>query len=185
MDRKFANAAAFLLIAAFALVYYGMVFFQLPSPLARGIFLGGGIVLFIGLLSQKASIKSRKCALVHGYGAASATIVGGLVTFSLGGIDAGLGVLGPVVAAGAVGLLGYEILQKLGLAGLAPPLYCGAFVGMSSYAFFSVEMIAAAGLISAAVYIFANDLYAGSGGKLGTMAFIGAAIVRRMGEILF
>jgi len=46
-------------------------------------------------------------------------------------------------------------------------------------------MIAAAGLVSAAVYILANDLYAGSGGKLGTMAFIGTTIIRKLSEFLF
>ncbi len=185
MNMKFVNAATFLLIAAFMLVYYGMVYFQLLAPLARVIFFGGGIILCIGLLSQKGCIKKRKCAFVRRLGVISATLTGGLATFYLGGLDAGFGVIGPVIAASAVGFLGYKILQKFGLAELAPPMYCGAFIGMSSYAFFSLEMIAAAGLVSAAVYILANDLYAGFGGKLGTIAFIGTAVVRKLGEFLF
>lgn len=184
MNRKFANAATFLLIAFFALIYYGMVFFQLPAPLAREIFFVGGIILCIGLLGQKGCIKNGGCA-VRRIGIVSATLAGGLATFYISGLDAGFGVLGPVIAASAVGFLGYEILQKLGLAELAPPMYCGAFVGMSSYAFFSLEMIAAAGMVSAAVYILANDLYAGSGGKLGTIVFIGTTVVRKLSEILF
>lgn len=185
MDRKFANAAVFLLIAAFMLLYYGMVYFQLPPPLAHAIFFAGGAVLCIGLLSQSGCIKNRKCAFVRRLGVILATLAGGLATFYLGGLNAGFGNIGPVIAASAVGLTGFEILQKLGKSELAPPMYCGAFIGMSSYAFFSIEMIAAAGLVSAAVYILANDLYAGSGGKLGTIAFIGTTAVRKLGEFLF
>ncbi len=185
MNRKFANAAAFLLIAAFMLLYYGMVYFQMPAPPARGIFFAGGIILCIGLICQKGCLKNRKHAFVRRFGVISATLAGGLATFYLSGLDAGFGTLGPVIAASAVGLVGYETLQKTGLAELAPPMYCGAFIGMSSYAFFSIEMIAAAGLVSAAVYILANDLYAGSGGKLGTIAFIGTTIVRKLADSLF
>ncbi|MFZ3077099.1 MAG: hypothetical protein WA139_01465 [Candidatus Aenigmatarchaeota archaeon] len=185
MDRKFANAAVFLLIAAFMLLYYGMAYFQMPSPLARGIFFGGGIILCIGLVSQNDCIKNRKHTFVRRLGVIFATLSGGLAAFYLSGLDAGFGILGPVIAASAVGLAGFEILQKLGKSEFAPPMYCGTFIGMSSYAFFSVEMIAAAGLVSASIYILASDLYAGSGGKLGTIAFIGTTVVRKMGELLF
>lgn len=181
---KLVNAAVFLLIAAFMLLYYGMVYFQLLSPLARGIFFGGAVTLCIGLLEQR-QIKNRKRAFVRRLGVISATLAGGSATFYMGGLDAGFGMLGPVIAASAVGLTGFEILRKLGKSELAPPMYCGAFIGMSSYAFFSIEMIAAAGMVSAAIYILANDLYAGSGGKLGTIAFIGTMIVRKLGEFLF
>jgi len=99
MNRKFANSAAFLLIAAFALLYYGMVFFQMPALLARGIFLAGAAALCIGLLSQKGCIKNRKCALVRRLGVISATLAGGLTTFYLSGLDAGFGILGPIIAA--------------------------------------------------------------------------------------
>ncbi|MBU3957845.1 MAG: hypothetical protein KKB25_02115 [Nanoarchaeota archaeon] len=184
MNMKFANAATFLLIAAFMFLYYGMVYFQLPFPIARGIFFGGGIILCIGLLSQR-QVKNRKRAFVRRFGVISATLAGGLAAFYLSGLDAGFGIIGPVIAASAVGLAGFEILRKLGKGELAPPMYCGTFIGMSSHAFFSIEMIAAAGLVSAAVYILASDLYTGSGGKLGTIAFIGTAIVRKMGELLF
>jgi len=184
MNLKLVNAAVFLLIAAFMLLYYGMTYFQMPSPLARGIFFGGAITLCIGLLSQH-QVKNRKHAFVRILGVISATLAGGLAAFYLSGLDAGLGIIGPVIAASVVGLAGFEILQKLGKSELAPPMYCGAFIGMSSYAFFSIEMIAAVCLVSAAVYILANDLYAGSGGKLGTIAFIGTTIVRKLGENLF
>ncbi len=184
MKPKLLNAATFLLIAISILAYYGMVYFQLKAPFAHGMFLAGLVILFIGISSQKACIRNGKCA-VRKIGIFSATLSGGLATFYLSGLDAGFGLAGPVLAASAVGLAGFEILQKLKLHELAAPLYCGAFIGMSSYSFFSFEMVAAAGLVSSAIYIFANGLYAGSGGKLGTIAFMGTTAIRKIAELLF
>jgi hypothetical protein len=80
--------------------------------------------------------------------------------------------LGPVVAAGLVGILAYLIIP-----GLGAPVYCGAFVGMTSeILLFNHLEVAIASLITALVFILARNVFVGVGGKLGAMALIGTSI---------
>ncbi|MCH4823853.1 hypothetical protein ML462_11790 [Gramella lutea] len=114
------------------------------------------------------------------------TGLGAVVTYAFN-IEAGLGV---VLSAGITGLasslLPYlnrrsEILRELPVA-----MYCGAFAGMTSpliangYAF-----ILAAGLFSGILLIFTKTTLQGFGGKLGTIAFGGVALVSLILYLIF
>jgi len=96
-----------------------------------------------------------------------AVVVGGVITFYLS-CDIGLGA---VVASSLVGILAAMIVPKYGAAA-----YCGSFVGMSSSALFcQYSDVAFASAIAGLVYVITRDTFAGFGGKLGTIAFIGAS----------
>ncbi len=96
-----------------------------------------------------------------------AVFIGGILTFYL----AQNIVLGAVVAAGLVAILVHIILPEYGV-----PAYCGAFVGMSSSALlFNNFEIALASSVAGVVYVLTTKVFAGVGGKLGTIALISAA----------
>lgn len=183
MRWKAVNAATFSLLSAFVFLYYGMIYFQMPAPLAYAAFFAGAVFLCVGLLVETKLVVHRKYTFAQDFEVLAVTLVGGLATFALSTFDVdigGFGPFGPVVAAGVVGLLGFEILKKFDAVELAAPLYAGAFVGMSSGAIFSFEMVAAASLLAGIVYIAAHELYNGTGGTLGTIAFIGTTAVRKL-----
>lgn len=97
-----------------------------------------------------------------------AVFIGGILTFYLA-VDFGLGA---VVAASLAAIVADMIVPEYGV-----PAYCGAFVGMSSNAlFFNLTEVAIASAIAGIVYVLSRDVYGGFGGKLGTIAFIGAAV---------
>ncbi|MBB6644813.1 hypothetical protein [Halobellus ruber] len=84
-------------------------------------------------------------------------------------VDLGLGV---VVAAALVGLLADRLVPSYGAA-----VYCGAFVGMASPALFSdLLAVTAAGLVAGVVFVAADPVFDGFGGKLGTTAFVGCLV---------
>ena len=96
-----------------------------------------------------------------------AVLIGGIAAYSLSH-DIGLGA---VVAASLVAIIADMVLPKYGV-----PAYCGAFVGMSSNALlFNHTEAALASGIAGIVYVITRDVFSGFGGKLGTIAFIGAA----------
>lgn len=180
MRQYLVNAMGFMLLSFFALMYYGLVYFQLPSFFAGIAFFAGMIMFFTGMLAERKLLKRGNLSSAQKIGTVVFVLIGGMATFALSGYETAIGSIGPVVAASAIGLVGYEILNKLKAVEFAAPLYCGAFVGMSSGMSFSFEIVALASLISGAVYIIARELYAGSGGKLGTMAFIGTTVIRNL-----
>jgi len=66
-----------------------------------------------------------------------------------------------------------DYLKKLPAA-----IYCGVFVGMSSFEIApSGVYVIAAGIVSGAVFIMSKNLFVGFGGKLGTIAFVGVVMV--------
>ena len=96
-----------------------------------------------------------------------AVVIGGVLTFYLS-YEIGMGV---VIASSLVGILAVMALPEYGAAA-----YCGSFVGMSSNAlFFNYTEVALASVIAGIVYVLTRDVFSGFGGKLGTIAFIGAA----------
>jgi hypothetical protein len=93
---------------------------------------------------------------------------GGVVTFYL---STNLG-LGAVIASSVAGILAAMIVPKYGAAA-----YCGSFVGMSSFSLLSTySSVALASAVAGIVYVLSRDVFGGFGGKLGTIAFIGATI---------
>lgn len=89
---------------------------------------------------------------------------------------------GPVFSSGIVGLLGGLIMPALfpEIGGtLAAMVICASFAGMSSQARIPNEIyIAMAGLLSAFFFILSIPYFGGTGGKLGTIAFISCIIIR-------
>jgi hypothetical protein len=77
---------------------------------------------------------------------------------------------GGVIGSSIVGLAAAVVLPSY-----AVPIFCGSFVGMASPAVFaSYNQILLAGFLSALLFVFAQDLFKGFGGKLGTIAFVGS-----------
>ena len=92
-----------------------------------------------------------------------------VITYVLN-VEAGLG---PVVASALVGLVAGVALPEVDASA-----YCGTFVGMASAQVFpAFEYVALAGALSGAAYVATDDLFAGFGGKLGTIALFGCASV--------
>lgn len=89
--------------------------------------------------------------------------------------------LGGVLAAGIIGTIGSFIpnLHKNSnyLSQLPVPIYCGAFIGMSSIEVTpSLSFVVTAGIITCGILILSKNIFWGIGGKLGTIAFIGVTI---------
>lgn len=85
---------------------------------------------------------------------------------------------GPVLSLGVVGTLGSYLYlfdrQSAYLKEIPPPIYCGAFIGMSSLQVQDVYLIIGlAGLFAAVMYLLTKSILVGVGGKMGTLAFIG------------
>jgi len=148
-------------------VYEAWIFHSAGGWIALIVLLGA-IIMIIREGLQVWQIKPRK--------AETQTLVFGFLSVLLGGIFAfflthDLG-LGPVVAASLVGILAYLVVPKYGV-----PVYCGAFVGMTSnLLLFNYTEVALAGLIAGIVYILTRDVFNGFGGKLGTIALIGTTL---------
>lgn len=89
--------------------------------------------------------------------------------------------LGPVISAAIVGSVASFIpnLNKRShyLKQLPAALYCGAFIGMSSVGVApNILFIVTASIFTAILLILSKNLFAGVGGKLGTLAFAGVVI---------
>ncbi len=90
--------------------------------------------------------------------------------------------LGSILAAGITGTVAsfLPLINKQSdyLKKLPAAIYCGAFVGMSSTEISpSITFAIAAGSITGILYMLSKNLFLGLGGKLGTIAFIGVAVV--------
>lgn len=168
------NNAVFVLLSAFLLFYYGMAYFQLGSA-ARPIFFAVLAFLIVGFLIQSTSTIKLKQGSANGTSIIMAAASGAIATFFLSTMF-----LGPVIAASIVGLAYAAYANRNeSLKILSGPVYCGAFVGMSSD-IFSVPEIAFAGLIAGAVQILPRKAYNGTGGTLGTIAFIATHITSKI-----
>ncbi len=96
-----------------------------------------------------------------------AVFFGGVLTFYLS-INLGLGA---VIASSLVGILAHVLFPDVDV-----PAFCGSFVGMTSdLLFFSYQDVVLASVIAGIAYILTTKVFAGFGGKLGTIAFIGTS----------
>ena len=97
--------------------------------------------------------------------------VGGGTLVTVAGVTA-LG-LSPIVAASLVG-----VAAAVGTRSVAVPVYCGAFVGMTSPKVFgSYWQVTLAAVLAGVLFIVAHPVFHGLGGKLGTTAFVGVSLV--------
>ena len=117
--------------------------------------------------------KSDLPQIINSYFALLVTILGAIATYFLN-IELGLG---PVIAAALVGSMGALTLDwmvKDRFNSLAVPLYCGAYIGMSSAVVLNGYYgVLLAGVFAGSIFVLAKNVMPGVGGKLGTMAFIG------------
>lgn len=98
-----------------------------------------------------------------------AVVSGTLLTFA-GAAELGVS---PIVAASIVGIIAAVVVRKA-----AVPVYCGAFVGMTSPALFGSYWFATlAAILAGLVFVVAHPVFHGLGGKLGTTAFVGVTLV--------
>lgn len=122
-----------------------------------------GIILFI---SEKLTKEKSWHKIVLEF---LAVFFGGLISYFFSQ-DIGLG---PVVAASLVAIIAHLVTPELDV-----PVYCGAFVGMTSeILLFTHFEVAIASLISSLIFIMAKGIFTGIGGKLGSMALLGTATV--------
>ncbi|AFM04974.1 hypothetical protein Fleli_2611 [Bernardetia litoralis DSM 6794] len=77
-----------------------------------------------------------------------------------------------VVAPCIVGLIGALIGHYLKSYHLPLSIFAGAFVGMTSPAIASTWLIVLAGIFAGFLYKISLNIFAGFGGRLGTVAFI-------------
>ncbi|MBU4245457.1 MAG: hypothetical protein ABIF85_03395 [Nanoarchaeota archaeon] len=168
------NNAVFVLLSAFLLFYYGMTYFQLGSGI-NPLFFAILAFLIVGFLFQSTGAIKIKHAPISGTSIIIAAILGAVVTFFLSTMF-----FGPVIAASIVGLA-YAIYANRNerMKSLSGPVYCGAFVGMSSN-MFGVPEIAFAGLVAGLVQTAPRKTYNGTGGTLGTIAFIATYLTSKI-----
>ncbi|WP_255194217.1 hypothetical protein [Natronobeatus ordinarius] len=96
-------------------------------------------------------------------------VLGAVATLA---VTAELGV-SSIVAAGIVGAVGVVVLADYDV-----PIYCGAFVGMTSPELFTTYAQAyLAGLLAGLTFVVVRPVFEGFGGKLGTTAFVAAVPV--------
>lgn len=98
--------------------------------------------------------------------------------------------LGGVFSAGIVGTIGSYLTnikpRSEYLKQMAGPIYCGAFIGMTSLNFEYVYlMIITAGIFTAILFFATKSLFVGVGGKLGTLAFIGVLLSMLLFKLIF
>ncbi len=79
--------------------------------------------------------------------------------------------LNAVVASGLTGIIAAVVSP-----GYAAAVFCGSFVGMSSGDALNFLQVILAGSVTSVIFIAAEDVFNGIGGKLGTMAFTGCVL---------
>lgn len=95
--------------------------------------------------------------------------LGALATFVLQKFE-----LSAVVASCIVGLVGAMLGHFLKNEHLALIIFAGSFVGMTSTGLGSYPLVGLGGLVAGLIYLFSLDVFAGFGGRLGTIAFLSA-----------
>lgn len=94
-------------------------------------------------------------------------LLGAIGTFSLQ--KAGLSA---VVASCCIGLLGALAGHLLKNDHLTLIIFAGSFVGMTSTGLGSYPLVGLGGLVAGLIYLISLDVFAGFGGRLGTIAFL-------------
>lgn len=98
----------------------------------------------------------------------TAVIMGALVTFFI--INELH--LDPVVASSIVGLIGAMASKRYQV-----PIYCGSFVGMSSMALYGgYQNFLFSAILAGTLFLISGNIFSGSGGKLGIIAFWGTLL---------
>ncbi len=172
------NKVTFVFLSFFLVMLFLTLFYNIRTTLSLVIILIGLYILVGGLIEEKKKLKHERFTLAREVEVFITVPIAAALTFLISTrIDLGYGLLGPVVAAGLIGFVG-SFLKNCKLAN---PVYCGAFVGMSSAAAFSnFWWVSLAGLIAGFVFIISHEIYNQTGGTLGTIAFSGVSITKKI-----
>lgn len=92
--------------------------------------------------------------------------------------------LSPVVASCGVGLLGALFGYLMKNEDLAMVIFAGSFVGMTTVSIATIPIMLIAGLACGILYVLAEPIFVGFGGKLGAIAFVSVGIVLGLFMIL-
>ncbi len=170
---KLVPITGFLILSAMVLLLFGFTVYEawILHSVGGVIVLG---VLFGLLLELKDECKGVTCPSASGLLTRIAlfnfiAVLGGaILTYALSvNLD-----LGAVIASSLVGVIAALVVPAYGV-----PLYCGAFVGMTSAQLLVTHgELAIAGAVAGVVYLLTTDVFRGFGGKLGTIAFTGSVI---------
>lgn len=178
--KKLTNLFAYTLLALFLSLF--LIASLLDSSLHTAPFLGIAILFFIiGLKKEKGLVLERRWTIRKDFTVTLAALAGAVLTFILSTrIDLGAGLLGPALAASGTALI-YGFLATFFPAykDSSAPFYCGTFVGMSSILVLpNIWLVAGAGTLSGIIFCLSHDVFLGTGGKLGTIAFISVVVTK-------
>jgi len=81
-----------------------------------------------------------------------------------------------VVSSCVVGLIGAAIGHFTKATNLPLVIFAGSFVGMTSSSIGTIHLMIIGGALSGLIYKLSLNIFAGFGGRLGTMAFISTII---------
>lgn len=85
--------------------------------------------------------------------------------------------LSAVVASCLIGLLGALVGFGMKNEDLAMVIFAGSFVGMTAVSVATLPIIISAGLACGILYVLAEPIFEGYGGKLGAIAFVSVAVI--------
>jgi hypothetical protein len=129
------------------------------------------VILLIGLLAQlfkevRTDWDSSGRTVRKDLLTALSVIVGAVAAF-FANIELGHG---GVIGSSIVGITSAVVVPSYAVA-----MFCGSFIGMASPAVFaSYPQLLLAAAVSAVIFVWAQDVFIGFGGKLGTTAFAGS-----------
>ncbi len=184
------DVIGFFVLAFFLCFFFIMILIESEKITYIVLFIISAVLLIIGFFVEWTKSVHKRWTIERDVGVIFAVILGAVVTYYISvylGIG-GYGVFGPVIGASLVGLVYAYIADILkGVWGQMPaPVYCGAFIGMvSSSVLPSIWMVALAGFFSGLIFVITHEVYTGTGGKLGTIAFGGVTIVKKFILSLF
>lgn len=172
------NKLTFIILSFFLVELFLTLFYNTKTTLPVIIVIIGLLILIEGLIEEKKKLKHERYTVAREIEVIIVVPIAATLTFLINTrIDLGYGLLGPVIAAGFIGLVGSYLKNYK----LANPAYCGAFVGMSSTAAFpNFWMVSIAGLVAGFVFALSHEIYNQTGGTLGTIAFSAVNITKRI-----
>ena len=153
---------------AIGLVYAYMKVLYEPRHIVVDIFYGFFFILLIaGLYHAFGNEVKTKHTLKVDVWDLFFTGLGVMVTFSMVHYLE----LSAVVASSLVGTAGFFIFKRYQV-----PIYCGSFAGMVSVVLFDFFEVGILALVCGLIFVLTKPLFAGYGGKLGTIAFMSSLI---------
>ena len=166
------RSAGFLLLAATAglLYYYAFTVAVSENPFIAVVIGVAALFLLYGFYLERGAVSApwkRPVFPTKDLYLFLSVFVGGAVSYWLN-VNMGLGA---VVAAALVGVLAGVLMPAY-----AVPLYCGGFVGMASPKVLDSTQLLLAAAIAGVIYVLAQDVFNGFGGKLGTIACAGCML---------